>query len=318
MLESEHAIALCDENTYKYAYLKAQLRIPAIVVPSGEKSKSLAQAEEIWKQLIELGAHRKTVLLCIGGGVVTDLGAFVASTFMRGIKFIHIPTSLLAMVDASIGGKCGVNFQGLKNYIGLWSDPKKIILCDEFLQTLPEEELVNGYAEMLKHGLILNDQHYRDCLSAFQSKNIPNNDLIMDSVSIKQRVVEEDYYEKSFRKILNFGHTVGHAIETASFVDGKPIGHGLAVGKGMILESNIAMEIGMLERKEYEQIRKDLSWFDNEVDIGMYPAESMLGYMRKDKKNQSNKINFTLLSSIGKAEINCEVDLSVVMDVLSS
>ena len=203
---NKHCLPLFDK-LFQHAYT-------LLTMEAGETNKQLATCEDLWASLSEQGADRNSLLINIGGGVVTDLGGFVACTYKRGIDFINIPTSLLAMVDASVGGKTGVDFQGLKNQIGIIKEPEFVVIDDVFLQTLPQDERRSGYAEMLKHGLIVDADYFSVLASSSIAINDQMTDHIRHSVSIKSQVVTEDPFEQGLRKILNYGHTLGHAIET--------------------------------------------------------------------------------------------------------
>lgn len=279
-----------------------------ICIPCGDEHKTLATAEHVWKAL-EHGGTRKSALVNIGGGVVTDLGGFAAGTFKRGIRFLNVPTTLLAAVDAAVGGKTGVNFNGLKNEIGLFKEAETVIISSAFFDTLPETELKSGYAEMLKHGLLSGETAYRPLLD-FDFNCVASQallDMLEQSVGIKRRIVEADPFEKGLRRALNLGHTAGHAFESKALRDGHPIPHGYAVAWGLIVEAVIShTEKGFPSQELYrlaEFVRLHYGAFP--VSCDDYPM--LLELMRHDKKSENGECNFTLLRNIGEVETGCTV-----------
>ena len=287
-----------------------------IQITSGEIHKNLETCEHIWQELINNHADRNSVLVNVGGGVLCDIGAFAASTYKRGIDYIHIPTTLLAQVDASIGGKTGINFQLLKNQIGTFCNPKAVVINNIFLQTLNQRELLCGYAEMIKHALIDSNEYWGEIKTKFkQSPPSPLGEgwgeVIKKSIDIKQKIVLQDPHENGIRKILNFGHTIGHAIETLSLEkDEISLTHGEAIAIGMICESFISKEVCSLSQIDLDDITQFI--------LSIYPNYNILGFedkllllMAHDKKNVNNAINFTLLKEIGKPLFNqtCSLDI---------
>jgi len=297
-----------------------------ITIPSTDEHKNISSVEYVWSRLGEEGGSRHSCIINLGGGMVTDLGGFAASTFKRGINFINIPTTLLSMVDASVGGKTGINFNGLKNEIGVFNDSKFVILDTEFLKTLDAENILSGYAEMLKHGLISYEKMWSDLLT-FPIEDFLNNCngqpthnnkecddlrsklniLLGASVKIKENVVEADPYEQNLRKALNFGHTIGHAFESYSLNKkdtSAPLLHGYAVAYGVICELYLsAIKCGFPQdklRQTVSFIREHYGKYNITCDD--YPA--LIELMRHDKKNTSGIINFTLLGDIGDIQIN--------------
>ncbi|MBQ0074321.1 MAG: 3-dehydroquinate synthase [Prevotella sp.] len=277
-----------------------------ITIGATDVAKTLDSISHVWECLQKGGATRHSLMINLGGGMITDLGGFAASTFKRGINFINIPTTLLSMVDASVGGKTGINFGGLKNEIGVFNDSKYVILCTEFLKTLDDANLRSGYAEMLKHGLISTPQHWQE-LIAF---DITNPDLavlqrmVADSVAVKERVVEEDPHEHGIRKALNLGHTMGHAFESWAMRRNKPVLHGYAVAYGIIPELYLAVK---KTNFPVEVMRQAVTYI-KEV-YGMLPITcddypELIELMTHDKKNTAGIINFTLLGGIGDIRIN--------------
>lgn len=272
---------------------------------AGEAQKTLETCMQLWQQLTKLGADRNSVLINLGGGVTTDMGGFVAATFKRGMRFIQVPTSLLAMVDASTGGKTGVDFYGAKNQIGTFTEPTGVFVYPPFLETLPKSELKSGWAEVLKHGLIADRNYWAICQRGIE--NVLSDELIARSVEIKQSIVSQDLRESGLRKTLNFGHTLGHAIESFFLNINSPIKHGQAVAAGMLMASKLSSEHMGLSESEHEDICTTIfSSFDNvafsEVDI-----PNILALLKHDKKNQGGTFQFVLLQEIAKPVLDVPV-----------
>jgi 3-dehydroquinate synthase len=312
---------LVDENTEHnclpifLSNFSNELNIEIISIEAGEENKHIETCLGVWEALSELGADRKSLLINLGGGVVTDLGGFVASTFKRGIDFINIPTTLLSMVDASVGGKTGVDLGVLKNQVGVIINPKMVLVDQYYLKTLPAEEYRSGYAEMLKHGLI-EDEAYWKTLSNF--KNISTEEIasfIHHSVNIKNNVVLEDPYEHGLRKILNFGHTLGHAIESYCLTNEnkKTLLHGEAIAIGMILEAFLAKELTQLSSEECDEIKTVFNSIYPAVKFSSEEINEIIELLQYDKKNSHGKIKFVLLKSIGKAIIDMEVSNELLL-----
>lgn len=275
-----------------------------ITIPSGEKHKTLATCEKIWQRLFAFKADRGSVMINLGGGVIGDMGGFCASTFMRGMPFIQVPTTLLSQVDASIGGKLGVDFYGLKNSIGLFRDPTAVIVDPAFLATLPHKELRSGYAEVIKHGLIKDAQLWQQLLTAEDWTKLHWTDVVKASLLVKKEVVLADPYEKGVRKILNFGHTIGHAIESVMLEAGKPIMHGDAIAAGMIAESYLSEKIHTLPATDLEKISTYLLSIYGKLNLEGVTYDTLEKKMIHDKKNMGTGINFSLLDRIGACGIN--------------
>ena len=290
---------LVDENTKRDCLFKLPQIENALIIEikSGEEYKNISTCNFIWEQLTINNFDRNALLINLGGGVIGDMGGFCAATYKRGLEFIHIPTTLLAMVDASVGGKLGIDFKGFKNQIGLFNNPKAVLISSEFLETLAESELKSGFAEVVKHALISDNSLW------LKLKNTPFTDLdwedIIDtSVQIKNKIVLADPFEKGERKKLNFGHTLGHAIESYYLEKRTPISHGEAVFMGMILETKIS-DLSETEKNEIK------NYVLSNFSLPYTPKKSNLHkFLLNDKKNQNEKINFTLLSGIG----NCSID----------
>ena len=303
-------LILVDENTHEFCLpillqnLNTDIPFEIIEIEAGEEMKTIETATQLWDILSEFSVDRKSLMINLGGGVITDLGGFVASTYKRGIKFIHIPTSLLAMCDASIGGKTGIDHNFLKNIIGTFSMPEKIFLFPSFLNTLPYRELRSGFAEMLKHGLIADKNHWDDLISLKELTAASIAPNIERSMEIKQHFVEHDFKEQNIRKNLNFGHTIGHAIESYSLQTGQPIAHGEAVAAGMICETYLAKIENLISEDTSEKIISNIQKFFPKISIADQNIENILQLMTHDKKNSNGQISFSLLNSIG----NCHFD----------
>lgn len=289
-----------------------------IVIPAGEEHKLLSSVEKIWLFLSKNGADRKSLVVNLGGGMVTDLGSFAASTFKRGVQFINIPTTLLSQVDASVGGKTGFNFNGLKNEIGVINQPLQVIIDTRFLITLDHANFISGFAEMIKHGLI----HSQDHLAELQKYELQHPDLhllqgmIAHSVMIKNYFVEKDPHEKNIRKALNFGHTVGHAFESFSLKKGQPLLHGHAVAFGMIAE----LYLSHLNCGFADGIMHFLSaWIIDlygKFELSKEDYDYLFELMGHDKKNEGKRINFTLIPSVGEVEINVNCSKKQIFEAL--
>ena len=276
-----------------------------VTIASGDANKNLDALAQVWTALQEGGATRHSMMVNLGGGMVTDLGGFAASTFKRGVKFINIPTTLLSMVDASVGGKTGINFGGLKNEIGVFNNADAVILDTEFLKTMDNDNLCSGYAEMIKHGLINNEQMWTELLT-FDILNPDLNQLrrmVAESVAVKQRIVLDDPFEHGIRKALNVGHTIGHAFESFA-MRRNPILHGHAVAYGIVCELYLsAVKAGFPTEKMHATVRYIREHYGR-MGITCDNYEELLELMTHDKKNTAGVINFTLLGGIGDIRIN--------------
>ena len=324
--EPSNIFVLVDTNTHEYCLpnFLAKLDSGDIVVevmemPEGEDHKTIDICTGVWEALSEYGADRKSLLINLGGGVVTDLGGFVASTYMRGIDYINVPTSLLAMVDASVGGKTGVDLGALKNQIGVISEASMVLIDTSFLETLPPNQMVSGYAEMLKHGLIYDKNYWQDLIN-FEELDISDLDqLIFDSVVIKNRIVTQDTNEQGIRKVLNFGHTLGHAIESYFLgnADKTPLLHGEAIAVGMLLESYISNKVSGLTDKELEAITNGILKTFQKVEVNENDQKIIIDLLKHDKKNSHGIVNFVLLEAIGRPKIDCQVDNKIIIDAFA-
>lgn len=280
----------------------------------GEENKNIDFCIGIWKTLLDFGADRKCIMINLGGGVITDMGGFVASTYKRGIDFINIPTTLLSQVDASVGGKTGIDIDNVKNMVGTFSLPKAVFIEHTFLTTLSKRELLSGFAEMIKHGLIADAAYYQDLKNSDYQNIEPQ--AIYRSVQIKNEVVTEDPLEKGLRKILNFGHTIGHAVETYALThDKKPLTHGEAIAIGMVCEAFLSAKYCNLTVEELSDISTYICTIYPKYNIKEKSFKVLLDLMQSDKKNEDGQIMFSLLDKIGHCTFNCRVTNS---DILSS
>jgi len=320
-MERDGIFILTDETTRDKCLPKIQTfrvlkNAVVITIPPTDEAKNTESLCSVWKKLSDNGANRHSLMINLGGGMVTDLGGFAASTFKRGINFINIPTTLLAMVDASVGGKTGINFNGLKNEIGVFNDSRFVILDTDFLNTLDSENIRSGYAEMIKHGLISDEKTWAQLMNFDLAK--PDfqvlKSMVAESVKVKERIVEEDPLEKGIRKALNLGHTIGHALESFAlerYESGatkgkgyKPLMHGYAVAYGIMGELYLsAKKTGFPTDKMHqtvEFIKENYGRFDFSCD----DYNTLFELMKHDKKNSNGMINFTLLGGIGDIIIN--------------
>lgn len=313
---------IVDNNTKEHCLplLEAQLKTPftCIQIMAGEIYKNLKTCTLIWDALIKNACDRKSLVIDLGGGVIGDMGGFVASTYMRGIPFIQIPTTLLSQVDASVGGKLGIDFLGFKNMIGVFKDPQMVWIQSQFLNTLSKRELRSGFAEVIKHGLIKSSELWNNVNTIDLNENDQINwkYILESSIQIKNDVVLEDPFEKGLRKILNFGHTVGHAIETAFLNTEQPLLHGEAIAIGMICESYISYKEGLLSGPELKEIREFIDVF-YPLEIVLKPFENeVLSHIKKDKKNEGGEVRCSLLKSIGHCIYDQKIGNSLVQESL--
>ncbi|MGE4346113.1 MAG: 3-dehydroquinate synthase [Flavobacteriaceae bacterium] len=311
---------LTDTNTNEHcsavflSELVTETQIEIIEIEAGETHKNLSTCTELWNILIEFKADRKSLIIGLGGGVITDIAGFVASVFKRGIDFINVPTSLLGMVDASLGGKTGVDLGNLKNQIGTITNAQMVLIDFRFLDTLPDEEIRSGYAEMLKHGLI-QDRKYWEKLSDFRNIDLTELDqLIIRSVEIKTKITSEDLSENGIRKALNYGHTLGHAIESYCMTNSeKPtLLHGEAIAIGMILESFLSFKKRLISAEDYLEIKSVLKEIYPFVKFDKKDIEAIIELLSFDKKNEYGKILFVLLDQIGTIKIDQQIENELI------
>lgn len=309
---------LVDENTLKYCYPMLRDGLPEhsmIQICSGEIHKTLETCSDVWQQLTALQFDRKSLMINLGGGVIGDLGGFCAATFKRGIDFINVPTTLLSQVDASVGGKLGVDFNGFKNHIGLFQEPKNILVDLRFLKTLPSEELTSGFAEVIKHHLIADSTGW-DALQKSDFTTLDWQQLVPHSVKIKYDIVQQDPRESGIRKALNFGHTIGHGVESYLLNEGRPILHGEAVAIGMVCESYISHRRGLISSIELNEISGYILKIFTKVHLSEADRDAIGDYLLQDKKNKGNSILATLLKGIGNVVWDQAIDQSESLEAL--
>ncbi|REE81737.1 3-dehydroquinate synthase [Lutibacter oceani] len=316
---------LVDENTHEHCLpilmetLETTVDIEIIEIESGEENKNLDTCSGVWHALTELGADRKSLLINLGGGVITDLGGFVASCFKRGIAFINIPTTLLSMVDASVGGKTGVDLGVLKNQIGLFSDPEMVLIDTHYLDTVTEREIRSGLAEIIKYGLSY-DIKLWDNINSFNELNTKNiSSLIHRSIEIKNEVVTEDPKENGLRKILNFGHTLGHAIESYFLEsDSKEnLTHGEAIAIGMITETYISEKLLNFPSEKLKEIKKLIIEIYGKTLIETSDYNPIIELLIHDKKNVGGRVNFVLLTDFEMFKLDCKVEKDLLIEALN-
>lgn len=312
---------LADENTSFCCYPLLQPLLPErailISIPAGESYKQLSTSEYIWTRLHMEGFQRRDLLICLGGGVVTDIGAFVASTYLRGIPFVQMPTSLLAMVDAGIGGKTGVDLGNHKNRIGTFAFPVCTICDPVFLQTLPVKEWREGSAEIYKHAIIADPLLWNELKYHPVGKEF-SDEILESAVMVKLNIIHQDPLEKGLRKVLNFGHTIGHAYESFRLAAGDAVSHGYAVALGMQIETRLARLSGCLEEVPYSDIMDTLHHVFGSADLSGILCSELLHWMRFDKKNPDDRISFSLPDTIGSCVWDMYADPMVLRETLLS
>ncbi|ADE35318.1 3-dehydroquinate synthetase [Candidatus Karelsulcia muelleri DMIN] len=319
-------IILLDINTKKYClhYFLSKTNLfnkyYIINIFSGEEEKNIYTCKKIWKKLIKLNADRNSIVINLGGGVITDLGGFACSVFKRGLNFINIPTTLLSMIDASIGGKTAINFFSLKNEIGLFNYSKIILIDKNYLKTLSEDEIKSGLSEIIKYGLIYDINLWNKIrVFSFSKIKFVLYEIIFQSINIKNNIIEKDYKEKGLRKILNFGHTIGHAIESYFIYNlNKRLSHGHSIAIGMICESWISYKMKIIKKTEFEEIYNVLSIFYKKIKIYNSDIYKILYFMKHDKKNQNKKMKFSLIKKIGYCLYNIEVDYELIKESIQN
>lgn len=284
-----------------------------LVLKGGETVKTIPSIEKVWDFLLQSRADRNALLVNLGGGALCDAGGFAASTFKRGIDFVHVPSTLLSMVDASVGGKTGINLGGIKNIVGTFTMPQAVFINDSLLGSLPQRELMSGYAEMIKHGLIANTHHLENVLVDFSELKIPTINLIKESIQIKSAIVGRDPFEQGERKLLNFGHTIGHGLESSlAEIPGAEILHGEAVATGMLAEMFISSKLLGFPKEELQRFRELLKPLTSHVKIYVGMIPDIIQKIRNDKKNESAEVGVTLLNEDGRGEWGRTVSLEMV------
>lgn len=322
-IEHDKLFILTDEHTMKLCLplLTSILEIdkaPKIVIPAGDINKTLENLTHIWKQLTTNGATRHSLLINLGGGMVTDIGGFAAATFKRGVSYINIPTTLLGAVDAAVGGKTGINFEGYKNEIGAFYPANHVLISSDFFLTLSVKDVLSGYAEMLKHALIDSYTEWNK-IKSIDLENVSYDNLkeaLFRSIAIKQNIVEQDPFEQNIRKALNLGHTIGHAFESFAIETENPVLHGYAVAWGMIAELYLAYKICGFPKETLIEASQYIHQLYGAFDIKCDDYENLYAYMLHDKKNEGQLINFTLLSDVGKIMINQNATKDMIFEAL--
>jgi len=307
---------LADTNTVRDCYPRLQSQLPAhelLTIAAGEAHKTLATCADVWNWLTENHADRHALLVCLGGGVVTDLGGFCAATYKRGLRCVGVPTTLLAQVDAAVGGKTGVDFQGFKNHIGVFQEPEAVVMDPAFLATLPPGELRSGYAEVIKHALIADATAFAS-LRGLAVAAVPDwTPIIRHSVAIKEAIVAQDPHESGPRKLLNFGHTVGHALESYLLAKpGRAVRHGEAVAAGIVCESWLSAQRGLLGADELAQVREVVSASFEPLRFTESEIEAIAAYALHDKKNRGDSIKCTLLHGLGHGIFDQTITLAEI------
>jgi len=311
---------LMDENTHKQCWplfinkIKDSTSLTPLVIPPGEEHKTIDSCLRLWEELSIKGADRNSLLINLGGGVITDLGGFVAATFNRGIAFVNIPTSLLAMVDAAVGGKNGIDLGPLKNQIGTITNPEMVAVDIAFLDSLPYKHLISGFAEMLKHGLIFSRSYWDKLKSLdFQDKATLES-LIWESIEIKNEIVAADPFETGRRKILNYGHTLGHAIESYFLKNQEnTLFHGEAIAIGLVLETYISNHIMGFPQVDLEDVSRVVKNFYPKISFDEADIKGVINLLIFDKKNRNGKVLFVLLESFGKTRMDCLADKNLIV-----
>jgi 3-dehydroquinate synthase len=315
---------ICDENTFEFCLPTLLFHSPLlneaeiIELESGEDKKTLETCLQVWGALTDTGADKKSLIINLGGGVISDLGGFVASTFKRGIDCINIPTTLLSMVDASVGGKTGVDFEGIKNHIGTTSEPKAIFVNPSFLETLSERQIKNGFAEVIKIAIIADATFWEELKKLKSVKEFSSEKVITKAIALKNSIVKKDLHENDLRKSLNFGHNIGHALESSLIQQQKDILHGEAVAAGMIMEAKIALSLKRISAKECKEVTDYIFSIYKNIKITKETESQLLKYILHDKKNIGDNLCFALPKGIGAYELYCGVSLDEIKKVISN
>lgn len=312
---------LCDENTGRHCLpiLKPFIADATVIqISSGEQNKNLNTLQQIWFALMQNGANRNSVLINLGGGVITDIGALAAATYMRGISFIHVPTTLLAMTDACVGGKSAIDFEEIKNLIGVFANPNAIVIHQPFIETLAPALIEAGMAEVVKHALINSEL---DCLNLMNIETktfIESDERILESMMMKYRIVEADFTEKNIRKKLNLGHTVAHAIETVALMNKQPVLHGHAVATGLVIESSLSFSKGMLAEKDFILVKSLVAKHSRTLSLKNFLPKDLLEAMKHDKKNFNGEICFSVLKKPGEVLTDVSYPTNEIVKAIES
>lgn len=314
-------VLFADENTVELClplieeYLPEDT--PVIVAPEGELNKNLDTCQSLWEDLFTAGVGRRWCAICLGGGVLEDMSGFVASTFKRGIDFLQIPTTLLSMVDSSVGGKLGVDFNNLKNSIGVFNDPIAVWIDPRFLDTLSEREIRSGYGEVIKHGLIADLEQWNKLKKITDLTEVDWHTIIPASVNVKREIVLEDPFEKGLRKALNFGHTIGHAIESYWLETDHRLLHGEAIAAGIIMEAWLSTRLTGLTKGALDEIAAYCLSIYGHQEVPLEALDQLLALMQQDKKNEDHRINFTLLETPGSARVNETAGVELIREAIN-
>ena len=306
---------LVDENTKQYCLnlfkKKLSISFEILEIKSGETNKNINTCVGIWNNLTHNGADRNCLIINLGGGVITDMGGFIASTYKRGVDFVNIPTTLLSMVDASIGSKTGINLNSIKNQIGLFSDPSLVIIDTSYLKTLSEREINSGYSEIFKHSVISNHM-YKELVQ--NPSLIYNENIIANSIELKNKIVNEDKFESGIRKYLNFGHTLGHAVESFYLNKENKLLHGEAIAIGMICESFISSKMMGFNMERLNEIKKHLLNLFSKIIFSEDDVYEIINLIKFDKKNHLNTPKFVLIEDLGKVKTDVDVDENLIFE----
>ncbi len=313
---------LVDQNTETYClpslYESVQFDFNVIKIPSGESVKHIDTCSYIWDEMMRLRMDRYSLLINLGGGVIGDMGGFCASTFMRGMQFIQLPTTLLAQVDASIGGKVGIDHRKYKNLVGLFAIPKAVVVHSSFLESLPYSHVLSGMAEIIKHGLVYDSDYFEHIFEGNRLNAEQASTLVHRSIEIKSEIVSQDPFEKGVRKILNFGHTVGHAIESYLLESDDQLLHGEAIAIGMVCESYLSVKFGLLDVAVYQRIKKLLISAYGHKHKSLADEKTIAQFALNDKKNHAGQIRCTFLKAIGTASINNVINIDDIVESIQA
>ena len=308
-------VVLVDENTKQYCLnpfkKKLSISFEILEIKSGETNKNINTCVGIWNNLTHNGADRNCLIINLGGGVITDMGGFIASTYKRGVDFVNIPTTLLSMVDASIGSKTGINLNSIKNQIGLFSDPSMVIIDTSYLKTLSEREINSGYSEIFKHSVI-SSHMYKELVQ--NPSLIYNENIIANSIELKNKIVNEDKFESGIRKYLNFGHTLGHAVESFYLSKENKLLHGEAIAIGMICEAFISTKMMGFNMERLNEIKKHLLNLFSKIIFSENDVYEINNLIKFDKKNHLNIPKFVLIEDLGKVKTDVDVDENLIFE----
>ncbi len=319
-IEIDNCLFICDENTFKNCFKKIDCNAPYVILPAGEQHKNWQSVELVIDKLIELDLNRHVQIFNLGGGVICDIGGFAASIFQRGVRFYNIPTSLMAMVDAAYGGKTGINYLNIKNYIGSFNHPEDIYICPDFLSTLPEREILSAYAEIIKHTLLQGREHWLD-LQKHKPLDLEQENwdiLIRQSNQFKWTVVEADFKDTGIRQSLNFGHTIGHGMESTLLQRKVDTAHGEAVAAGIICELALSVQLLNFPLDLFNDVQQRIDSIYTRLPIKKSDVAEIIDYASKDKKNSNGKIRCCLLKDLGLPVLNQAVEISLIKKVIHS